>query len=553
MSAESDSLFSPEHEPTRALLLAQALETCIQAERRIPGSADHIIARQPAWARGELRRLVALAGSLDAAATSAVMSDEFRVAARARLMQRIAPGLLERHVERNGHAVVSDGARLTTLPSRNSYHTIRGRRGRRKWLWRGGLGGLFAAVLVAAATLTASASALPGDALYGVKQVREELGVRFAPNDDARALALLQAANTRLDETARLLQQGRTDQVAQTTQQYDDALNRATVTYVVTIAPAAPPTDRTAYSMQTTLGQQQQQLQTLLDSAPETTRADLHEALVAAERSQALVADPHSDTVVQRASRPSSAAAAPTMAAEVEPTSVPVLSAPPPVDIVAQPTPLPIADTTDRHEGRDVAQHGERDVAEVPTAVAVVVAHAGGQPVVTARSVNAQSSQRDEVRVQDAQVPDVAEEDDVRPSSPVTASGNAIDAKEPDRVVAPSPNQDDGHARVAEQTQPAATVAQRQSGTTTAAKTAQQQSQTGSIAQTSSGGSGHASTRDAGDTSPAATTRSGGSFPSVEPTPTGSSSGSRQSGSTQSSSGTQSSGSGEHDSGGHGH
>src|SRR6185437_5660140 len=91
MSAESDlsSSRSPEHEPTRALLLAQALDACIQAERRIPGSADHVIARQPAWARAELRRLVALAGSLDAAATGAVMSEDFRAAARARLMRRI--------------------------------------------------------------------------------------------------------------------------------------------------------------------------------------------------------------------------------------------------------------------------------------------------------------------------------------------------------------------------------------------------------------------------------------------------------------------------------
>ena len=54
MTAESDRLPSgPDREPTRALLLAQALETCIEAERRIPGSADYVIARQPEWARAE--------------------------------------------------------------------------------------------------------------------------------------------------------------------------------------------------------------------------------------------------------------------------------------------------------------------------------------------------------------------------------------------------------------------------------------------------------------------------------------------------------------------
>src|ERR1700681_4812832 len=79
----------PPGQPTRDLLLAQALDACITAERRLPGSAEEIIARQPAWARADLRRLVDLASSLDAATTNAMMSSEFRVAARERLMQRI--------------------------------------------------------------------------------------------------------------------------------------------------------------------------------------------------------------------------------------------------------------------------------------------------------------------------------------------------------------------------------------------------------------------------------------------------------------------------------
>src|ERR1700687_5563562 len=79
----------PPGQPTRDLLLAQALDACITAERRLPGSAQEIIARQPAWARADLQRLIGLAGSLDAAASNAIMSSEFRVAARERLMQRI--------------------------------------------------------------------------------------------------------------------------------------------------------------------------------------------------------------------------------------------------------------------------------------------------------------------------------------------------------------------------------------------------------------------------------------------------------------------------------
>src|SRR5438132_5674202 len=116
MSQESESPPPPLGQPTRELLLAQALDTCIQAERRVPGSADLIIAHQPAWARTDLRRLVALAGSLDAAATNAVMSEDFRQGARARLMQRVG-----------GETQAVDGVALvagwlTTVPSKNGHH-----------------------------------------------------------------------------------------------------------------------------------------------------------------------------------------------------------------------------------------------------------------------------------------------------------------------------------------------------------------------------------------------------------------------------------------------
>ena len=50
----------------------------------------------------------------------------------------------------------------------------------------------------------------PADA--AVREAQEELGVRLATDDQARAMALLHRADARLDETARLLQQGRTDE-----------------------------------------------------------------------------------------------------------------------------------------------------------------------------------------------------------------------------------------------------------------------------------------------------------------------------------------------------
>src|SRR5579864_6583977 len=126
MSAGSD--FDPAtHEPTRALLLAHALDMCIAAERNVPGSADLVIAQQPAWARAELRRLISLAGSLDAAAASAVMSDEFRAAARVRLM---------RHIGGDEVSVGGPGGWIKALPSRNAYHPVTAR-GHARWLWRG--------------------------------------------------------------------------------------------------------------------------------------------------------------------------------------------------------------------------------------------------------------------------------------------------------------------------------------------------------------------------------------------------------------------------------
>ena len=215
----------------RELLLAQALEACIQAERKVPGSAQAIIARQPSWARPELRRLVALARVLEAAGANAAPSDEFRARARARLVAGIGG--------RRTTPLALHVPWLSALPSM----TAAPHRGRRlRWLWRG-TAGVLAAALSVVATLTASASALPGEPLYGVKQAQEELGVRLAADDQARALALLRQGDARLAETARLLQQGRTDAALQTTQQYDQVVERATTTFAVTTADAtaAPP------------------------------------------------------------------------------------------------------------------------------------------------------------------------------------------------------------------------------------------------------------------------------------------------------------------------
>ena len=346
---------SSSREPTRELLLAQALDACIAAERRAPGSAADIIARQPAWARDELRRLVDLAGSLDSAAASTVMSEDFRVRARERLMQRIAarPG-----VASDGGA----GAWLKPVPSKNGdvYRIVRRPA---RWMWGGAGGGLLAAALVTAATLSASASALPGDALYGIKQAQEELGVRLAPDDEARALALLRQADARLDETGRLLSQGRTTESAQVAQRYDAVIERATTAYVIAIDTTSRD-DTATMRMESKLSQQQQQLQALLQTAPEPARADLREALVATERGRALVSDPRSIERRGSVARPA-VAALPTMAVEQEPTPVPTATPVPPTPqpvVVAEP-PTATAVVAEEPERGVAAEEPERGVA----------------------------------------------------------------------------------------------------------------------------------------------------------------------------------------------
>jgi hypothetical protein len=194
-----------------------------------------------------------------------------------------------------------------------------------RWLVRGSAG-LLAAGLATTATLTASASALPGDVLYGLKQAQEELNLRLAGDDHSRVLVHLHRADARLDETARLLEQGRTSEAVITAQRYDQSVERATTTYVVIIDAESnlSGTER----LETALSQQQHRLESLLQSAPEPARPDLREALATTERGLELMADPRpvEQALGIRQGRPASLAAplpAPTSPAEEEPTVVP--------------------------------------------------------------------------------------------------------------------------------------------------------------------------------------------------------------------------------------
>ncbi|HYY89582.1 MAG TPA: DUF5667 domain-containing protein, partial [Chloroflexota bacterium] len=259
-------------EPTDELLLAQALEACIRAERVAAGSSREIAAQLPTSARSELEQLLTLAQALEASSDAVRPSPEFYARARAELMRQIG-----------GPNDVGQPVVLTSIAGRG--------RGPASWRWLlRGAGGLAAAALTVVAALTASASALPGDTLYGVKQAKEEVALRLAADDQARALALLLQANARLDETQRLLEQGRTEDAIETAQRYDRSVDRATSTLVVAIG--GQPADAAVEQFASTLEAQQARIETVLPEAPEPARIELREALVTAERGRAIAARP---------------------------------------------------------------------------------------------------------------------------------------------------------------------------------------------------------------------------------------------------------------------
>ncbi len=391
----------PPFKPNGELLLAQALEACIRAERAEPGSSTKIIARQPPAARAELRRLLALARSIEASPAKAKPSPEFVEAARARLMHRIT-----------GEPIaLTAPLRLTAIP-------ISPRRSQPKWKWvlRGSVG-LFAAVVAATATLTASASSLPGEPLYAIKQAQEELSLRLAADDQARVLALLRRADARLEETSLLLQQGRTRDALQAAQRYDQSVERATTAFVVTVELIDEP--GRYQTLETKLGAQQEKLETIIQSAPEPARPDLREALATTERGRELMADPRPveqalalPSRQSRAQSSSAVAAAPVPTSHVEdlptrtPTQAPIRV---PTAIPATATPIVvIARQQDGHNDDEDRGGGDDEQRDPRSAVAVT------------RSTGSSNSGRGTARGQQ-QAPVVVRHDDDQDDPPEVA------------------------------------------------------------------------------------------------------------------------------------
>jgi hypothetical protein len=240
------------------LLLAEALERTLVQRGSTAGGTP------------ELTGLLTLARTLEASARGVAPSAEFRAAARERLVRRMGPVV---SASRLGVAPV-----VSASPLRAPWVAGQPRRGLRPVvdriaLWSARLAaGIATLSLAGAAAVNASASALPGEPLYAIKQAGEALAVQAAYGDEARQQVLLRQADTRLDETAWLLEQGRDTEAAATALRYDEAVDRA--------AAASPP----AEAMETTLQVDRARLTELLQRAPLPARGGLERALTATER-----------------------------------------------------------------------------------------------------------------------------------------------------------------------------------------------------------------------------------------------------------------------------
>jgi hypothetical protein len=221
--------------------LAEGLDRALRHRAPAPGLADD-----------EVADLVRLAETLEASTSHVVPDAEFRAAARRRLlvhMARSAPTTRK-------HWAPMDRVRL--------------------WAARCAAG-VTALSLAGAAAASASASALPGDALYPVKQATEAVAVQLATTEMARQDLLLHQADTRLDETVRLVEQGRDADAALAVARYDETVAR------LDSADASSDPETLQSDMRTN----ELRLSELLLTAPAPARKGLERALAATERSLA--------------------------------------------------------------------------------------------------------------------------------------------------------------------------------------------------------------------------------------------------------------------------
>ena len=224
-----------------SLLLTAALE------RVLCEGTDSIAASTPRLV--ELPGLVDVARRVEASAHSVRPSETFRAAGRARLLASMRK---------------SDAPVARPKPNRGGIGVIIS-----AW-WARAAAAVSVVALAGAATASASASALPGDTLYPIKQIGEQVALATVRDESAQRDVLFQQAETRLDETSRLLEQGREVDAGESALRYSDTIER---TAEATAGPA---------SVQ--LMADRARLLDLLSIAPPQAQSGLQRAIAATDR-----------------------------------------------------------------------------------------------------------------------------------------------------------------------------------------------------------------------------------------------------------------------------
>jgi hypothetical protein len=224
-----------------SLLLTAALERVLrEGTDQIAGSTPLLI---------ELSGLVDVARRVEASAHSVRPSETFRAAGRARLLASIRE---------------SDAPVARSKPTRGGIGVIIS-----VW-WARAAAAVSVVALAGAATASASASVLPGDTLYPLKQIGEQVALATARDESAQQDVLFQHAETRLDETSRLLEQGREVDAGESALRYSDTIERTA--------------DASAGPAGVQLMADRARLLDLLSTAPPQAHSGLQHAIAAADR-----------------------------------------------------------------------------------------------------------------------------------------------------------------------------------------------------------------------------------------------------------------------------
>jgi hypothetical protein len=131
----------------------------------------------------------------------------------------------------------------------------------------------------------------PGDLLYRIDLIMEELQLKLTKSSDAQARLHLKFASERLDEAARLMERGRTENIGETLDDYQLEINAA----APLINQGQEPNDALVLSASDTLNTHGEQLEDLLEIAPTESQEDIEVAIEEVEVVIVILSPPNED------------------------------------------------------------------------------------------------------------------------------------------------------------------------------------------------------------------------------------------------------------------